>query len=81
MGLFHLIAYMSVIQGSKGKNSQQELIQRPGKSAADWLTPHGLLIMFWYSTQDDQARGGITYSEQGLSHQTSLWTMPQRSIL
>lgn len=42
------------------------LKQRPWKKAACCLTPNGILVLLYFSTQDHQPCGGITHSELGL---------------
>jgi hypothetical protein len=41
---------------------EQELMQRPWRSAAYWLAPHGLLSLLSYRTPDYQARDGTTHN-------------------
>jgi hypothetical protein len=63
-------AYISIsifiIEGNQDKNSiragtwRQELMQRPWRSAAYWLTPHGLLSLLSYRIQNLQPRNGPT---------------------
>ena len=49
---------------------RQELMQRPWRSAAYWLAPHGLLNLLSSTTQDHQSRGGTT---------GKCWTLPCKS--
>ena len=57
----------SFIEGSQGRNTnkvvtrRQELMQRPWKDAAYWLTPHGLLSLLSYRTHGHQPRDGPIY--------------------
>jgi len=51
------LAYTStmlfIIKGTQDRNSHgQELMQRPWRGAAYWFTPHGLLSLPSYRTQD-----------------------------
>lgn len=42
-------------------------MKRAGRNAEYWLSPHGLLSMLYYSTQNHQPRGVTTQSELTLS--------------
>lgn len=41
-------------------------MQKPRRSAVDWLAPHGLLSLLSYTTQAHLPRGGTAYHELGL---------------
>ena len=49
-------------KSSKPRTWRQELVQRPWKGAAYWLTPRGLLSLLSYRTQDHQPRDGTTHN-------------------
>jgi hypothetical protein len=57
-----------ISKGSQDPNSNRagtwwhEVMQRPWRGAAYWLTPHGLLRLHSYSTQGHLFRGGPTHS-------------------
>ena len=51
-------------------------MQRPWRSAAYCLAPHGLLSLLSYRTQDHQPRDGTTHSGLGLPHQSLIKKMP-----
>jgi hypothetical protein len=60
-----------IIKGIQGQNSsregtwREELMQRPWRTAINWLAPYGFLSLLSHSTQHHQTRGGITHSELG----------------
>jgi hypothetical protein len=60
-----------IIQSNEGRNSvragtwRQELMQRPGRDAAYWLAPHGLLSLLSYRTQVHQLRHDPTHNRLG----------------
>ena len=64
-------AYISTLlfitKGSQDRNSsragtwRQELMQRPWRGAAYWLTSSGLFSLLSYRTQDHQPRDGPTH--------------------
>ena len=74
-GLGYASRSVFIIEGNQDRNSnrkgtwRQDLMQRPRRSAAYWLTPHGLLILRSYRTQDYQPRDGTTHDRQVLSCQ------------
>jgi hypothetical protein len=57
------------IEGSRNSNCvgtrRQTLMQKPRRSAAHWLVPHGFLSLISYTTKDNQPRDGPTDSEMG----------------
>jgi hypothetical protein len=72
---------LSIIKVSQGRDSNragslsQELMQSPWRSAAYWLTPHGLLSLLSYKTQDYQPKGNTTHNGTPL---TIIKRMPYR---
>ena len=73
-GLFHITDYSPSLRdvrvGTKSRNLEQELKQRPWKGAAYWLAPHGLLISLSYITEDHQPGGGPIQRGWVRSHQS-----------
>jgi hypothetical protein len=60
MGLFSLQLTINHL-GIQGRNSRQELKQRPWRDTAYSLAPHGLLILLSYIIQDHLPRDGPTH--------------------
>ena len=45
-----------------GTETGLELMHRSWRGAAYWLSPHGLLSLLFYRTQDHQPKGGSTFN-------------------
>ena len=71
----HSSTSQSIIERSQGRNLRQEprarLKQRPGKSAAHWLVPGGLLNLLSYAALDHLPKSGTTHN----------WLSPLTSII
>lgn len=70
----YLLYTSFIIKGSQDKNKagthKPELMQKPGRSAAYWLPPSGLLSLLSYRTQDYHARYNPTYNGLSLPYQS-----------
>lgn len=65
-GLFHLKAFMSILQPSQGRNLEAETDPEALEKATYWLVHHGFLSLLSYSTQPHLPRAGTTLSELSL---------------
>ena len=85
-GLFHLhfqaqSTSEEVRTGTQNRAGtwRQELVQRPWKSAAYWLTPHGQLSLLSYRTQNHQPRQAFNPNTQAETGR-SLWVRGQLGL-
>jgi hypothetical protein len=82
--LFDLGFHVIITEGSQGSNSKgagswrQELMQRPWRNAAYWLTPHRLLSLLSQRTQDHQPRVVLLIMGWALPHQSLIKKMLYR---
>ena len=73
-----------ITKGSQDWNShrvgtwRQELMQRPWRNAAYWLTPHRLLSLLSQRTQDHQPRVVLLIMGWALPHRLLIKKMPYK---
>ena len=66
-GFIYLHILISLMKESWSRNSRQKLKQRLWKDSEYGFTPHSLLILIFWSTQDQQPRVGTASDKLSLS--------------